>query len=169
VLTNDLEALKELFQLHSGNIFKFAVRILKNSTEADDIVQDVFLRIWKYREKYCHQQNFRAWALRICLNLCLDMKRMQRKNLTGFISAFDEGDLPENSLEETIITNEQTLIVSKAFYELPFEYQQLLSLRLDGDLSVPETAETLGCSIRTVHYKTAMAIDMLKRLAGEKQ
>lgn len=61
---------------------RFAVRMLANPTEADDIVQDVFMKIWNYREKYVPINHFRAWALRICSNLCLDRKRsFENRNL----------------------------------------------------------------------------------------
>ncbi len=166
---SDLEALKQLFQIHSESIFKYAVRIMNNPTEADDIVQEVFLRIWKYRQKYNPGNNFRAWAMRICSNLCLDSKRKHENKNVSLPDFLEPHDDSAPTIEENYIKDETTIRFSQSFYSLSIEEQHLLALRFDGDLSVTEAAEVLGCSIRTVHYRTASTIEKLRQLAGEQE
>ena len=163
----DITALEVLYQLHYENIYRYAVRILGNATEADDIAQNVFLKIWKYRKTYTPTKKFRAWALRICANLCIDrMRKADYKDL-ALINASNVMENRDNSLTDIAIYDEKLAIAAQVFHRLPYVEQQLLALRFDGDLSIAEIAETLGCSVRTVHYRTSLAIQRLKKISGD--
>jgi RNA polymerase sigma-70 factor (ECF subfamily) len=165
-LANDgIDALEELYKRHAPSIYKYAARILGNPTEADDIVHEVFLRVWRNRDKYDPSSHFRAWAIRICANLCIDRKRKadcRNTDIDETVGLHDAGASPE----DLAISNDRLAIIMQAFHLLPFADQQIFALRFDADLSVAETAEILDCSIRTVHYRTAEAIKHLQIAAG---
>ena len=164
----NIKAFEQLYKLHANNVFAYARRILRNKTEAEDITQEVFSKIWAYKDKYQPKSYFRAWAMRICMNLCIDKKRKsESKNIE--LKEFDLKDSPEASNPELITIAKETIAHANiAFLKLSNEEQHLLALRISGELTVQETAETLGCSIRTIHYKTAHTIKKFKKLMGEK-
>ncbi|MBU1105080.1 MAG: sigma-70 family RNA polymerase sigma factor [Candidatus Riflebacteria bacterium] len=163
---SDISALEALYQLHAVNVYRYAVRMLGNPTEADDIVQDVFLKIWNYREKYVPASHFRAWALRICANLCIDRQRRADNRNLELSSADAVQANEEHSPEDVALYHELLAKACQAFQTLSYDDQQILAMRFDGDLSVPETAEAMGCSIRTVYYRTAQAIGRLQVASG---
>jgi RNA polymerase sigma-70 factor (ECF subfamily) len=161
----DIDALGKLYEMFSTCIFKYSLRIMASKQAAEDITQDVFLNIWKYRENYMPENRFKAWAMRICLNLCRD----RRKSFEGRNISLDENHLHQpdhsSSPEETVESAQILERMAIAFNRLPEAFQQILAIRFDGDLNITETALALGCSIRTVHYQTAQAIENLRKLA----
>ncbi|MDD2997624.1 MAG: RNA polymerase sigma factor [Candidatus Riflebacteria bacterium] len=162
----DLSALEELYRIHAANLYKYAVRILANPTEAEDMVHEVFLRIWKNKEKCLSVTYFRAWALRICNNICIDRKRKADYRHVKISEAMQIALSEAKGPEKTVIDNEILAKASEAFYTLSFEHQQVLALSFDGDLSVTEIADTIDCSVRTVHYRIAEAIKRLRMASG---
>jgi len=60
-------------------LYRFAKRLLKNATEAEDIVQEVFIRLWSRREKLSEYKSIEAFAMTITKNLCLDNLKSKKK------------------------------------------------------------------------------------------
>lgn len=161
----DIDALGKLYEMFSVCVFRYSLRIMASKEAAEDITQDVFLNIWKYRDSYMPENRFKAWAMRICLNLCRDrLKCSENRNISlgeEHMWRADSSLSPEQEVESGQILERMAI----AFNHLPEPYQQILAIRFDGDLNIAETALALGCSIRTVHYQTAQAIESLRKLS----
>lgn len=161
----NIDALGKLYDMFATCVFRYSLRVMGSKEAAEDITQDVFLNIWKYRESYMPENRFKAWAMRICLNLCRDrLKCSERRNISlaeDHLSQADSSLSPEQEVESGQIIERMAI----AFNQLPEAYQQILAIRFDGDLNIAETALALGCSIRTVHYQTAQAIEKLRQLS----
>lgn len=162
-----LPALAELYRRYADRLLAYARRMLGHDQEAEDVMQEVFLKIWEFRQRYRPESHFRAWAFRICLNLCRDRRRQTQRTPLGPPEAAEEVASPVPGPEELVCERLLGTEARQAFASLPPEDQHLLSLRLDGRLTASEAAETLGCSLRTVHYRTAEVIRRLQRLLGE--
>ncbi|HEY9069782.1 MAG TPA: sigma-70 family RNA polymerase sigma factor [Candidatus Ozemobacteraceae bacterium] len=163
----EVSALEQLYRRHADRVFRLALRLTGRREEADDITQDVFVRIWEYRAAYSPERRFRAWALRICLNQCRDRARRCRER--AFLDPSSAEAMPDRQPlpEETAVDRLMTSQFAGAFLRLTEPDQQLLALRLDGEIGVEEIAEVLGCSVRTVHYKTREVIQRVRRMLGE--
>ncbi len=172
-LNGDEESLKVLIDRYLNPIYNFTYRICNNTEIADDITQEVFVKVWKNLKKYNPEQSFKIWIFSIAKNTTIDWLR-KRKNLV--ISDFDSDD-GSNYLENTTsnndplpdelaILNENKKILSEKILKLSPIYQTILSLRYTEDFSFREISEILQKPIDTVksHHRRAL-IELRKQYA----
>jgi len=146
-----LPALAELYRRYADRLLAYARRILGHDQEAEDVMQEVFLKIWEFRHRFRPESHFRAWAFRICLNLCRDRQRQTQRVTISPPEAAEEIASSTPGPEELVCERLQGDDARAAFSRLESADRHLLSLRLDGHLTASEVAETLGCSLRAVH------------------
>ncbi len=147
------QAFKELFELYSDRMFRLAVKMLADEDEAEDVVQDAFLRFFEKLESFQGRSQIGTWLYRTVHNLCIDRLRT-RKN---FVELPDEGGddalpiptvfidwrkVPEICLSEAEV-NQQ---LDQAIVSLPETLRALFVLREIEGLSTRESAEVLGIS-----------------------
>lgn len=165
----DNQAFERLVENHLEAVYSFVARYVGNNSEAEDIVQDVFIKIWKHLGRFDTQRNFRTWIFTIAKNTALDWLKKKRaitfseltvNDETGpafeeTLAAFDEPTAPE-LFDQTL--DQEAL--SAALASLPTDYRAVVILRLDSQLTFREIAETLNKPLNTVksHYRRAVSI-----------
>ncbi|MEW6709581.1 MAG: sigma-70 family RNA polymerase sigma factor [Candidatus Riflebacteria bacterium] len=165
--SGEMPALGELYEMHSASVYRYALRITRSKELAADITQDVFVKIWQFKDRYKPENLFKSWVMRICSNLCLDRIKHHENRNTSFEYSEIEIAGKDQSVEDEVVYRQLGEALARCFYHLSDAHQQLLALRLDGELSVVETALALGCSVRTVHNQTALAVESLRRMAAQ--
>lgn len=178
----DMMLFKILVRRYQQKVYSLAYRTLGSSEEAEEIVQDTFVRVHQNISKYRRNSSFASWLFKITHNLCMDSLRMkQRRSANRQISydapssvAEDEGgfnpalaqlvDLrpgPSNCLE----LEEQNRIIEESINGLPESQKTVLILHDLQDFSYQEIAEIVGTSIGTVrsrlHYGRSKLREML--------
>ncbi|MBQ0075441.1 MAG: RNA polymerase sigma factor [Prevotella sp.] len=111
---------------YKNEMYRLALRITLNSQEAEDVVQDVIIKIWKMREQLQDVENIEAYLMKMTRNLSLDRQRMkvnQSENIDG-------RDFTANtSVEENIERQEQLLSIRKIMEQLPEKQRTAMMLR----------------------------------------
>lgn len=167
----DDEALRVLFGRHMNAVYGFLVRMLGSASDADDVTQETFIRLWKHLGKFDTSKSFRTWAFGIAHNAAIDHLR-KRKHVT--FSAFDtedggnamvdtledDADLPDEVLERKQAAEQLRAALDK----LPPEYREVVLLRTDGELQFNEIGEALGAPLDTVKSRYRRALAMLRKL-----
>ncbi len=170
-IRGDDDSLRMLFGRHMDAVYGFLVRFLGSSSDADDVTQETFIRLWKNLKKFDTAKSFRTWAFGIARNAAIDHLR-KRKNvpfssfdgeeggnvLTDSIA--DKADLPDAFVARKQDAEE----LRNALDELPPAYREVVLLRLDGDLQFDEIGETLGQPMDTVKSRYRRALAMLKNM-----
>lgn len=163
-------AWEELVHATADNIYRMAVSFTRNRGEAEDLTQEVYLKIWQNLPQYQPGSSFRAWAFRVARNLFVDHYRRTRKQREAtwldeeFLASLPGGDDPF-----TRAARKQRLeIAHKALQQLPEELAQLLLLRDFADWSYEELAREFNLPLGTVKSRLnrarrelAMAIHQL--------
>lgn len=132
---------KMLSELYHPPLMRFCFRYLGSQEEAEDVVQDVFLRVLKSEAL---PENFRAWVYKIARNRCLDVLRSQNRRP-------DDQALPNASRIDADLTGcltrlvrrEQRALLQRTLAELPESQREVLHLRYAENLSRAEIAEVL--------------------------
>lgn len=160
VLFDDKNAFNEIVELYKYRLYSIAYKIFKNSYDADDAVQETFLRVYKNLEKYDDQKKFSSWISCICVRICGDILRKRKKESLTFsldqslyieskISYHDimahKGESPELS----VLRHENKKIVCDTVESLPEKYRLVIELRYINELSIKEIADTLDIPIST--------------------
>lgn len=155
ISTGDTDAFRELYESASKSVYGFALSILKNSQDAEDVLQETFIRVWNGAESYKSQGKPMAWVLRIARNLALtQLREKSNKKQIDNIAQF-----PDFS---SVSSSETRLLLEKLFSILSDDEKQIVILHIAAGLKHRETAQLLGLPLGTVISKYNRALKKLK-------
>ncbi len=143
------EQLMELVLPFKDKLYRFAYRIVGDSFEAEDIVQEVLVKIWKKKDQFLQIENKEAWCMTLTRNLSIDKKRAKKMNtssIDNFHHIKDHQDNPEISLEK----QELVMKVRKMIDSLPERQKMVVHLRDIEGMSYKEISQTLELSLDQV-------------------
>ena len=172
----DLAAFGTLVDRHKTPIFNFVLRQIKVPPQAEDLVQEVFLRIIESASSFKHEAKFTTWAYTIARNLCIDHMRkasyrrhasldQRESGVAGEGPALGEqvADIhPRASTERTAISSEIQLKVVAAVEALPNEQREVFLLRHVSNLPFQEIAQITGTPENTVKSRMRYALERLQ-------
>ncbi len=167
----DQEAFERLFSLYRGPVYAYLVRTTGDRHLAEDLLQDVFLRLIQNVERYTESGRFEAWLFRIAANRVRDWARRRVKSeRVGAVGQTDDEsrgpsvvDRPvEAPPEVRLVRREQTRLLEAAMATLEPDERQVLMLRHYGDLSFREIADIMGSPLGTVLARSHRALLKLR-------
>jgi RNA polymerase sigma-70 factor (ECF subfamily) len=170
-LKGDEKALELLIKKYLKPVYGFAFRYAGNAADADDIAQEVFVKVWRNIKKFDQQKSFKTWIFTIAKNTAIDL--LKKKKVIPFSTFEDENgynfiadNLASQSLSpaQEAEKKETAGFVSSVIQQLSLSYQKIISLRHDKDLSFQEIADFLGEPINTVKSRYRRAIIAAKKI-----
>ena len=147
--TQYIELVSEL----RNTIYRLVLSIISDSAEAEDIVQDVFERIWLIRDKVLNSTFPRAYACRIAHNLAIDRERIKKRRQT--FSVNDE--ITTNDITISAELSDIASITQQAIASLPEKQRLAIHLRDVEGYEIEEIAEVLGCDNTSVRMNLSRA------------
>jgi RNA polymerase sigma-70 factor (ECF subfamily) len=165
ICEGDADAFKNLFETYCQALIYFAWRYVKNTQVAENIVQDVFLRIWLNRTKLNPALNTKSYLYKAVKNQALQhLRKAKIENQKGNFQVLDDSTKsPEDILEE----QEISVAVQRAISELPTQSRLIFTMSKYSNLKYSEIAEIQNISIKTVETHMGRALKFLrKRLAN---
>ena len=157
------DAYNELFQRYAPRIYPFALSYLKSEASAEELVQDVFLKIWEIRDTLDQTKNIKSFIFKIAINTIYD--EIRKKNLEyayqDFVTA--NADIESNNTWHTIIYDEMLGKMKKLIEQLPEQRRIIFQLSKEEGLSNEEIAKKLNLSKRTVENQLYRAVNYLKK------
>ena len=153
-LAGDQAAWDQIVRLHWRKVFNLAYKFVGRHDEAEDLTQDIFLKIFKALHTFDRRANFQTWLISISRNLCIDHYRSVRKERETMARDIDASQLapvsrergPHSQLEQSDLKN----LVRLALAELPPALRQAVVLRDLQEFSYQEIADQLGLPEGTV-------------------
>jgi RNA polymerase sigma-70 factor, ECF subfamily len=164
--SGDLEAFSQLVNRYDRNIFRIAQHITHNEEDAQDVVQDAFLKAYQNLEQFQGNSKFYTWLVRIAVNEALMKLRKRRTDRTVSLDEdveTEEGSMPREvadwspNPEQLYGQSELGDILKKTIQGLPPGFRTVFVLRDVEGLSTEETAEMLGLSIPAVKSRLLRA------------
>ena len=176
----DRRAFGALVKRHHRPVYNFALRQLRSTESAEEVAQEVFLRVVQNASAFKHEARFSTWLYTIARNLCLDQLRRaaHRRHpsldqpLGPAESSHTLGDSvadarPEVSAERALVSTQMLAIVSRAVEALPDEQREVFLLREVANLPFKEIAEVTGVAENTVKSRMRYALDRLRAALSE--
>lgn len=156
-------AFDRVYELYSHKLFSFVFRILKNEDEANDIVQEVFVKIWESREKLGDFKLLNSYIFTIAYNNSIDLIR-KRINSNKYLDHLKNSSVIQISPAtiSEIEFNELNIQVEKLIATLPERQKQVYLLHREDGLTYPEIAERLNISKNTVENHMVKALKYLR-------
>ncbi len=171
----DTAAFEQLVRQYERQIFRIAQHITQNREDAEDIVQDAFLKAYQKLEQFQGNSKFYTWLVRIAVNESLMRLRKRRTAKTVSIDEdieTEEGSMPRDLAdwspdpEQMYGQSELAEILRKTIQGLPPGFRTVFVLRDVENLSTEETAETLGLSVPAVKSRLLRArLQLRERLS----
>lgn len=171
----DLEAFSQLVKRYDRNIFRIAQHITHNEEDAQDVVQEAFLKAYQNLEQFQGNSKFYTWLVRIAVNEALMKLRRRRTDRTVSIDEdveTEEGSMPREvadwgpNPEQLYRQSELSEILKKTVQGLPPGFRTVFVLRDVEGLSTEETAEMLGLSVPAVKSRLLRArLQLRERLS----
>ena len=173
VRDGDVERIGVLFDRHHRMLFNFFLRLTSNRGLSEDLVQEVFFRMLKYRQTFQAGTNFTAWMYQVARNAHLDQARKHRLEIvpdddTTWLEVAGADPDPHEQLAQA----QDIGLLRRSLAKLPLEKREVLVLSRFQNLKYSEIAEILNCETGAVKVRVYRAIRELSQifyeLSGEK-
>lgn len=136
-------------------VFTLSFKILKNREEAEEVAQDVFMKVYDSLDRFQGKSKFSTWIYRITYNQSINYLKSGKKNrsTTSLDNRIEYTGNHEPDASQTIQKNENNTLIQKALIRLPETEQIIVTLYYYEDLSVKEIADIVNLSVQNVKVK----------------
>ncbi len=157
----DAEAFKRLFEQYKNLVYRTALLMLDNPLDADDALQEVFLRMHRSLSTYRPDKGaFSTWIYRITVNYCLNLRRMRQPASISIEEVEPPGDTDHRQMERRLVEDE---ILHQALRSLSDKLRIVLVLRYYWELPSAEVAQILDIPVGTVKSRLDLALKTLQK------
>ena len=170
----DERAFEVLYWRHHRGIFNFISHFIGESgNQAEELLQDVFLKVVKASKRYEPSAKFTTWLYQIARNGCIDhFRKMKHRKTTSLAQPIDSEE--EMVLESTIAgtdpspekaarISEVGMVLKEAIATLPEDQKEVFLMREDLNLSFAEISELIGCPVNTAKSRMRYALEHLRK------
>jgi RNA polymerase sigma-70 factor (ECF subfamily) len=165
------ERFAELVALQQRRAIRIAYHYLGDAYDADEAVQDAFVKVFTHITTYREELPFEVWFTRILVNGCLDLRKSRTRRLRWSLpmtpapdAAPTEPTAPDSSPEDRLLTSERARQIAAAVEQLPERQRTVFTLCQIAEQSTNEVSQALGLSEATVRVHLFRAVRKLRRL-----
>jgi RNA polymerase sigma factor (sigma-70 family) len=167
VSNGEVAKMAMLFERHHRPLFRYFVSMNRNRELSEDLVQDVFFRMLRYRASYDSAQSFTAWMYQIARNASVDQAQKRRAEVVG-IDEFDDRrpELVSSAPgpEQSASKNQDLALLRRALDRLPADKRELLVLSRFQNMKYEDIASVLDCEVGTVKVRVFRAMRALEQV-----
>lgn len=160
------EQYEVLFHKMRDKLFRYALRFVKDSESAEDVVQDVMYKLWQKRQEVDEIENLEAWLMVLTRNRALDMLRKVKDNLVNMDEAYavsDKAPIPDKLLETSDLMSQLNSCLS----QLPEKQRSIFHLREIEQMSYEEIVQMTGFNLDDVKVSLFRARKHLQRMLSK--
>jgi RNA polymerase sigma-70 factor, ECF subfamily len=159
---NDKASFSIIFAQYYKDLVTFSFGIVRNLNTSEEIVQDVFIKLWENRASVIIDRSLKSYLLKSVQNHSLNwLQHLKVQN--RFASYIKEHQLlSNNETENYILHSELEQNLEEALNKIPLEFAQAFRMNRFENLSYPEIAQKLGVSTRTIEVRISKALSLLR-------
>jgi RNA polymerase sigma-70 factor (ECF subfamily) len=150
---------------------RIAYQYLRDAHDADEAVQDAFIKVFTHITSYREDLPFEVWFTRILVNACLDLRKSRSRRLRWAVPMSSAGDMPptdpatpEPTPEQRLVSSERAKEITTAVESLPDRQRTVFTLCHVAEQTTAEVSQALGLSEATVRVHLFRAVRKLRRL-----
>jgi RNA polymerase sigma-70 factor (ECF subfamily) len=169
---------------YEQKLYNFSLRMCRNPSDAEDMIQDTFLNVFKYLKNFRHETKFKNWLYKVAASTCIKKRRKSKfapdkeLSLDEFLPN-DEAEKPEHVPEwallplDKLLNEELSSVINKTIISIPKKYRVVIVLRDIEGFSTAETAQILNLSpsnVKVILHRARLYLrDKLKGYFGNDQ
>ncbi len=158
IASGDNEAFKTLFEMFFPKVKVFLVKFLKDEVAAEDISQDIFVKIWTHRDVLPDIKSFNTYIYRMTRNAALNHIRGNRT----IVDISKMSILDDKDIESEYYTKEKELLIRLTVEQMPPQRQRIFKMSREQGLSNADISQKLGISKKTVENNITLALKELR-------
>ncbi len=162
VKNGDRKAYEQLFKLYYAALVRFAREILKDTDAAEDLVQEVFVKMWERKQNIDIKTSIKAYLYMAVKNHCLNKLKAEQRNAFLEDGMADDVRIATNDTEEYSNTIELSKHINQALELLPPKCAIIFKMSRFEDKTYKEIAESLELSVKTVENQMGKALSILR-------
>ncbi|HVB94711.1 MAG TPA: RNA polymerase sigma factor [Acidimicrobiales bacterium] len=159
----DRAAFDELYVRYQRRLYRFCMQRLGQAHDAEDVVQESFVRAWRALPRFAGERRFYPWLTVIAANLCVDTLRRRSRLTPVEESRISEADTGTYDIEDAVLHEVDSKMVATAFGQLSTRHQRVLQMREGSEWSYRQIAEHEGVGVTAVETLLWRARQALKR------
>ena len=164
----DKAAFEIIYYKYYRQVHIIALKYLKDENLVKDIVQDIFIKLWNYRENLKEELSLKGFLIRSVKNLVLNTIRNKKTEICKHLELSAQIQNSRSAIEENVDLLEYSAIAEKGIKTLSPARQAIFRMRSYHSLSNKEVAVQLGLSIHTVKFQFSQASKFLRKYLKEK-
>ncbi|QUI20983.1 RNA polymerase sigma factor [Vallitalea pronyensis] len=163
-MKQDQHAFQHLVEDYQSSFLTMAYKFTNHYTDAEDLCQEIFIKVYKALPTYRKKSQLSTWLYRIAVNRCLDWKRRSKSSLFQMVnlSDFSPGLKTNRSTEEEVIYKEKQQFIHQTVYNLKDKYKTIVILYHFNGLSYKEISEILNLPVKTIETRLYRARKQIK-------
>ncbi len=154
--SGDISAFEEIYKTYGGFVYTLALKVTRNTHDAEEITQEVFLKIYSHLRGFRFRSSFKTWVYRIAINTSFNYLRKHKKEKQQVVHVEDIQQIPTKEIEPDY-TNEKREEISRALLTLNLQQKTCILLREIEGLSYQEISQALKIPINTVRSRIKRA------------
>jgi RNA polymerase sigma-70 factor (ECF subfamily) len=167
IAQGDKQALQVLYRRHHVKVYRFILRFLRDEGDAEDLVNEVFLDVWRQADRFERRSQVSTWLLAIARNKALSsLRRRSSEQLDQEIAEFIED--PSDNPEVTMQKQERSQVIRKCLAELSAAHREIIDLVYYHEKTIEEVAEIIAAPINTVKTRMFYARKRIAELMAAK-
>jgi RNA polymerase sigma-70 factor (ECF subfamily) len=153
---NTLQDFKTQILPMKDKLFRVACRITNDASEAEDVVQEVFIKVWDLRAEWSKYQNLQGWVMQLLKNKSIDKTRSKHRKTTSLDGVYD---MPqhEKSPEQTAVLSDAMQQIKNLMTDLPEKQRLIMELRDFDEMTYQEIAAELSIPLNHVKVNLSRA------------
>ncbi len=161
---SDEAAFTEVFHHYNPQLYPFVLKMLKSETMASEVIQIIFIRLWKKRSLLQQVKNPRSYIFTMAVNSTRDHLKKIARESRMFADLKTQGTTSlSNETEEWIFLKEKERLLAKVVEKLPPQRQKIFKLSREENKSYKEIAQELGISVNTVKSHLVEALRFIRK------
>mgnify|MGYP006357884757 CR=1 FL=1 len=158
----DISVMEVIYFRYAPQIKAFVSAILKDPADTEDLVQDIFLKIWDDRETVCHAKSFRSYLFTMTRNIVYN--HLKKKKVHDRFMDYTKNSSSSYNPEQRIITKDLLGHIDNEMKKLTDRQRTIYELNRNDDFTYSEIAEKLGLSPKTIQYHIGTVLSRFKKI-----
>lgn len=162
LMAGNNKAFRKLFDTYRNDVYAYSISMLKTKVLAEEIVQDVFLKIWQHRDRLNPDLSFKSYVFTITRNLTFNLISKVANNRKLKEEVFYESQKSYSPIEDKIAETDYEIIKMKAIDQLPPKRKIIFEMSRNEGKSYDEISKELNISVSTVKGQMSKALATIK-------
>jgi RNA polymerase sigma factor (sigma-70 family) len=158
----DINEFRKQIMPLTGRLFHYAYLLLKNKTEAEDAVQEVFLKLWKIRESLDQYNSIEAFSLKVTRNWCLDRIKARKPVYIESYNTWYDRKSDETDPYKTLENTDELSLLFEILEKLPEQQRHIIQLRELENREFEEIAEIMDMNVNAVRVNLSRARNRIR-------